>query len=278
MGDWHKATGSDWYMKELKHYLKVYKRIMEIAAQLLVEWRSGFLIWSIVHAVELAINLGFFAVILQRTPIVGGWDIYQLAILMGYMEMLIALGGLTFYPMMYNFGEDIRNGDFDLKLCKPMDIQFIASFPWTDVSDLFSLVTGLFMITFGLVHVQSPHLITDVALFIVLLVSSMIILYSMIILLLTLSFKVTQLESISNLYWTMTWMGKYPVSVYKGLTHFIFMFVIPVGLVASVPARTLAGYWEPKYIISSLLMAPVLFLVSRRVFLDNIRHYTSASS
>jgi ABC-2 type transport system permease protein len=265
-------------MTQFIRYLKVYKRILGIATMLLVEWRASFIIWTIIHVGELAINLTFFQIILSRTSLVGGWGIYEIAILLGYMELLLGLGGQTFYPMMSEFGEQIRTGKLDEKLVKPLDIQFLVSFPWTDVSDIFSIVTGIFMMTYGVSHLAVGNLALAILTFIPQLVISMIILYSMILMLLTISFITTKFDSVGDLYWTIISIGRYPVSLYKGLFHAFLMFVLPIGLVTSVPARTLAGFFEPGYFVYSIFLAVFLFFISRKIFLANIRHYTSASS
>lgn len=278
LGKRYETVRSDRYMKKLTRYLKVYKRILEIAVMLLIEWRVGFVIWTLVHAIELAINIAFFKIVLTRTQLIGGWGIYEIVILLGYMEFILGLGGQTFYPMMYEFGEKIRSGELDFKLTKPLDIQFLISFPWTDVSDIFSLVTGTIMMWYGVSHLHIQNIPFYLTVFFILLCSSMVILYSVILLLLTISFKTTKFDSIGNLYWTTVWIGKYPVSVFKGVFHSIFMFIIPIGLVSSVPAQVLAGVLDLRYLADSLFLATCLFFISRKVFLNNIKVYSSASS
>lgn len=278
MGKGHETIGGDWGMKHVTRYLRVYKRILEIAAMLLIEWRVAFVMWTVVHFIELAINLAFFQIILSRTQLIGGWGIYQIVILLGYMELLLGIGGQTFYPMMYEFGEKIRSGELDFKLLKPLDIQFLVSFPWTDVSDIFSLVTGSFMMWFGISHLHVQNFPLYFLLFVILFISSLVILYSIILLLLTICFKTTKFDSVSNLYWTTIWVGRYPISVFKGVFHTFLMFIVPVGLATSVPAQALAGVFNPAYTLYSIFLAVALFIISRKVFLSNIKNYSSASS
>jgi ABC-2 type transport system permease protein len=243
----------------------------------LITWRAHLAIWTFVHAFELLINIVFFSAVYLRTNTIGGWNIYEVVILLGYMELLLGLGSLTFFPMMYDLDSVIRRGDLERKLVTPLDIQFVMSFPWIDTSDIFSLITGTLLMVYGVIKLHPMMLAFNILAFIILLVSSELIIYSIIVLLASAVFKVTRLK-IDSLFWSVLFIGKIPITAFKGATYFILMFIVPIGLVTAVPARTLAGVFDPVYFGLSVVFAVVLFTLSRKLFLHNVRNYSGVGS
>lgn len=265
-------------MTGIVRYLKLYFSIFGRSVSLLLVSRLSFGVWSVVHILGLLINFLFFNIIYLKAGTLGGWNIFEVVILLGYMELVMGLGGLTFYPMMYDFSQMIRKGDLDWKLMRPVDVQFLISFPWLDISDVLSIVSGIIVMGIGLYNLHPEFLAVNVIVFIFLLILSMTVLYSFVLLLLTLAFYTTRLVSVDSLYGSIQWLGRYPESIFKGVAHFIIMFVVPVGLVSSVPAQALVGVFNPLYIAYLAVLAIALFVISRKVFLGQIKNYSSASS
>lgn len=264
-------------MKTLIHYFRVYLCIFRNSLMIVISGRADFFLWTLVHIFELYINIQFFQIIFLRTASIGGWNIYQVLVLLGFMELTIALGSLTFYPMMYRFAKMIRQGELDWKLVKPIDVQFLVSIPWVDISDSMSIVTGTILMGYGLSHLTTLFL-PNIFVFLLDLFLVMMIMYSFIVLMLCLAFKSPNISYIEYFFWNIQWLGRYPATVFKGAVHFIFMFIVPVGLISTVPVQTLFGQFNLTHFLITLFYAVVLFILSRKVFLGNLKNYTSASS
>ncbi len=264
-------------MKTFIHYFRVYLFIFRNSLMIILNDRFDFFLWTLVHVFELFINISFFRIIFLRTSSIGGWNIYQVLVLLGFMELTLALGGLTFYPMMYRFAKMIRQGELDWKLVKPIDTQFLVSVPWIDISDSMSLLTGTLLMAYGASHLVAFSAL-NIILFISTLFLAMTIMYSAVVLMLCLAFKSTNVNYIEYFYWNIQWLGRYPATVFKGAFHFAFMFVIPVGLISTVPAQTLFGQFNPTYFLVAAVYAVTLFVLSRRLFQENLKTYSSASS
>lgn len=265
-------------MKRVLTYLKVYLRIFAASIMMVSTYNVDFLFWTVVHALELVITIVFFNAIFLRTPVVGEWNIYQVIVLVGYINLLMGFGGLTFFPMMYEFKDVVRKGELDWKITKPIDVQFLVSFPWIDVWDFVFIPQGLLAMGYGLSRLGGFHFINHGLPFVVLTACSMVIIYSLATMGLSLVFRYVRLETVDHLIWTMLHLGKYPVSVFKGISYFILMFIIPIGLIATVPVKAIVGLLEGKDLLISLVFAASLFFLSRKIFFSNLRYYTSASS
>lgn len=265
-------------MRRLRTYLRVYLTILEDSIMMIATYRVDFFVWAIVNILELVISIVFFQAIYLRTPLIGDWNIYQVLVLLGYVNLLMGLGGLTFFPMMYEFSEMVRTGDLDRKITKPIDTQFLASFPWIDVWDFVYIPMGLLVMVYGLNKLGGVPLLGGLLAFLILVFTSLLIMYSFLLLALSLVFKSTKLEAVDHLFWTIIQLGKYPITVFKGISYFILMFIVPIGLITTVPVRFLIGIINPKDFFISIVFTVFFFALSRKIFLLNLKNYTSASS
>jgi ABC-2 type transport system permease protein len=73
-------------------------------------------------------------------------------------------------------------------------------------------------------------------------------------------------------------MARYPVSLYPGWLRLILTWVVPVGLMTTIPAQALAGTLSTGSLVGSLVLAVVLFLGASLLFRVGLRRYASASS
>ncbi len=241
----------------------------------LLVWRASFLVWSGVHLFGLITSIIFFKIIYLHVNTIGSWTQYEVLALVGFMELTFAIGELTFFPMCWEFGDVIRKGDLDRKLTKPLDIQFQVSIPYCDLTDALSLVTGFVVLFYAAAHL--PISLASVSIFVIMLISSMLLTYSLLILFASLVFYTTTLE-LENMFWTFRNLGAYPVSVYKEPFRFLLTFILPIGLMFSFPIRVLVGEIDYLIMVYILILTIFLFLLSRKVFMKSLRNYSSASS
>lgn len=73
-------------------------------------------------------------------------------------------------------------------------------------------------------------------------------------------------------------MARYPTSMYPGWLRLILTWIIPVGIMTTVPAQALSGNLSPVMLIGSLALAIGLFMGSSTLFHIGLRRYASASS
>ena len=72
-----------------------------------------------------------------------------------------------------------------------------------------------------------------------------------------------------------------PDSIYSGFIRKILFTILPMALVASVPARLLLNgltYQNQKYLICQVIVVIVLFLISRLIWTIGLKRYESAQS
>jgi ABC-2 type transport system permease protein len=73
-------------------------------------------------------------------------------------------------------------------------------------------------------------------------------------------------------------MARYPVGLYPGWLRLVLTWVIPVGIMTTVPAQALTGALSPGLLIGSVALAVGFLVAASVLFRTGLRRYASASS
>lgn len=264
-------------MKILR-YLKIYFLILKIGFMREAAYRTSFLLWALIHILSLATNIVFFSIVYAHIPIVNGWDLNRTLVILGTSHLIIGIGSATYFCFMYGFSDMVRSGNLDFRLSKPIDIQFLVSLREADIEDFINIPSSIILLVIAISRLNISNLLLNILGFSILVISSHIILYSITLMIQSLAFKAVKVGFAEWLTWHIVQLGQYPIRIFKGLAQIIFMLVIPVGLITTIPAEVLMGIFDWKWIVTSLILAISLFIISRKVFLLGLRSYSGASS
>ena len=261
-------------MKYLKLYFLTLKmNIMDMAIN-----RGNFAVWVLVHVSSFIVNILFFEIIYSQIKSINGWNYYQTLIVLGVSSIITGLGSGTFFPFFWGFGRQIRHGDFDMKLIKPVDIQFQSAFHWIDLEDVIQLPLGIILIIYCLQRLIFSPGILSIFLFVILIINTMVILFSLVSLILSMAFKFVRVDASVHFFWSIVNISHYPAKAIRSTSILVLTLLVPLALLTSVPAEVIFGRIEWSWVSGSLISGFVLFFFSRWVFLRSVRNYTSASS
>jgi len=240
--------------------------------------KENFFTWIAVHSISLLTLIIFFKLVYANVTQINGWSQYQSLLVLGTGTLITGLGSLTFFSFMYGFSREIEKGEFDFKLAKPLNILFQSAFRWVDIEDLVVVPNALLLIIYAVWKLQPQNLLLNIFGYLVLLTSSMLFLFSILTLIQSLAFKFIKINSVTDFYWSIVNITKYPVKAIKNVSQIALYALVPLAIISSVPSEVLMGKWEPAWIIGSLSLAIISFIISRHVFMSSLRHYSSASS
>ena len=174
----------------------------------------------------------------------------------------------------------IRTGRLDLMLLLPVDSQFAVSTRKFGLDNMVNALVGVAIVVFSLwklAIVPQPH---QVALFTVGIALAVGVHYSVMFGLATGAIWIMRAQGLIYGYFNVFNIARYPASVFRGAFKFIFSFIIPVILVANVPAQALARALESPWAGLAQLAGATVFVVAatRGFWHFALRRYSSASS
>ncbi len=73
-------------------------------------------------------------------------------------------------------------------------------------------------------------------------------------------------------------LARYPVGLYPGWTRFLLTWIIPVGIMTTIPAQALSGNLSITTLLGAVILALALLTGATIIFQVGLRRYTSASS
>ena len=262
------------------HHLRLVRRFARASAQNELAYRANFWL-SLFHSLlNLATGVLGVLVIFSQIETIRGWNLPSTLALLGVYLTLSALRGLFIGPSleaMAGMDGEIWNGQFDFTLLRPVNAQFLVSVRRWQPFALVDLALGLGVLAVAVAQLGQALTPLRLATFLLTLLIGVAILYAIL-----LAFSALTLWNPGFLF---TWvfdglfsMARYPVGLYPGWLRLVLTWIVPVGLMTTVPAQALTGALSGLALAAALVAALALFAASSLLFHLGLRRYASASS
>lgn len=261
--------------------LKKYSSLLLIFAryQLLrdLQFKSSFIIRVLVNLAEFSFMLIFFSVIYGSGLVVPGWTLPETFILLSAYQLVNAIFSL-FFAGVGNLSYLVEQGELDLLLTKPVDTQFFVSLRKINYESIFGLVLAVILLLSSAQKIALAFSPKKVVVFALLILSGVLLKYALGFLLMSFSLMLTRVDALYYIFLNFFTISQYPADIFGRLSKVVFSTIIPVIVVANIPAAVLLGGWNWRGIALSLGVATVFLTISRLTWLTLLGKYTSASS
>ncbi len=260
----------------MRRYLRVYRSFAASSISREIEFKANFfakigqnLVW-----------LGFFMVVLLvvygRTGSVAGWTKGEAVTLSATVFLMGALSTGLFFSLT-EIPEQVRRGTLDFVLTRPLDSQF-----WVSLRRLAPEQAGVALVGFGMVLVglRTDHLAPTTlqwGAWSVLVLCALAIFYSFNLCLMTTGVWFVRVDNLFILSETTQQVARYPLDIYGASMARFLTFVVPLGVLGTVPARALVRGVDVVTLLSSVARAVAALVLSRTFWRFALRSYGSAS-
>jgi ABC-2 type transport system permease protein len=264
----------------LRRYAEIYTIMVRNSLIRDMSFKANFLLWLAVELLWFFGQIVFIEVIFQFTDSIGGWTKWEMVLLIGTHQIISQFFQALFFSNLTNIPELVRTGKMDFLLMLPVDAQFAASVKQFGLDSLVNVLVGLAFVLTALWKLAVVPSAAQIVLYVVCIVCGVVVHYGVMLGLAACSFWIVRAEGLIHGYFSLLAIGRYPDVIYTGLFKFVFSWVLPVILVANVPARVLVKFAEsPGTSVLQLLAVTILLLVvTRAVWMAAVRSYGSASS
>jgi ABC-2 type transport system permease protein len=113
--------------------------------------------------------------------------------------------------------------------------------------------------------------------FVLLVVFSIVIIYSSWMLIMTLTIWFPKLSNLSDLLFQVNQISKFPQEIYKGASNYLLFVLFPLTVIVVTPAKQVLHKAQVGDILLLIIFAISLFSLSRFFWRFALRFYTSAS-
>lgn len=177
---------------------------------------------------------------------------------------------------VYRFRPLVVSGGFDLVLTKPISPLFRSLMGGADVLDLIT-IPPLIIAVYLIGRTLNPSIL-NTTYYILLIANGFLIATAFHIAVLALGIVTLEIDHTVMIYRDLTSLGRFPVDIYKEPLKGILTYLVPVGIMVTLPAKALMGLVSLNGVVLSLLLGVVAVSLSIRLWNFALTKYTSASS
>lgn len=217
----------------------------------------GVILFSVGKLIRFSMFFLFVYYLVSRTNLLAGYTLNQTIIFYLTYNIIDSLAQLLFREV-YRFRPLVVSGELDSILLKPYHPFLRILIGGVDILDLG--ISVIYILIVGFFIAQLPAIsLAAVMLYVALVVNALIIATGFHIAVLALGILSTEVDHTIMIYRDLTKMGSFPVDIYKQPIQFIFTFIIPIGIMLTIPVKGLLGSLTTQiYLISFITAAAIL--------------------
>jgi ABC-2 type transport system permease protein len=176
----------------------------------------------------------------------------------------------------YSFRNLVVSGDLDLILVKPTNTLFRVLMGNPDVIDLVTIPPIVILIY--LIGSRLDPSSAQIIIYILLVINGLVISTAFHIAVLALGILTFEIDHTIMIYRDLVNLGKLPIDIYKQPLQGLLTYLVPVGIMITLPAKALMDLVSPTGVITSLIVGIIVFIISLRFWNFSVIKYASASS
>src|SRR4051794_21936376 len=264
----------------MRRYMEIYGIVLRNSLIREMSFKANFLLWMIVELLWFCGQIVFFSIIFGNVDHIGDWTKWEVVLLIGTHQMISQLFQAFFFVNVANIPELVRTGRLDSLLVLPIDSQFAVSTKQFGLDSIVNAALGGVVVCVALSRLRIIPNSTSILLYVIALGFGVAVHYSIMLGLAAVSFWIIRAQGLVYGYFNFLNIARYPDVIFPWLFRIVFGWIIPVVIIANIPARLLIkSLGQPFPLMLHLVIASTIVFWLSRVFWNfALRHYSSASS
>lgn len=261
---------------DIKRYFKVLKRIFINTIKADTSFRANFFLNVLQGVIQLVVLIVFFDAIYGNRQI-GSWS---------FNDSLLLIATNQFINAVYNFlftgvgsiPDYVESGKLDTVLLKPVSPRFLISIANLNIDAVLTAILALPVFVYVLSTGTIKVTLINTLLYLLFIFIGVAIKYFFAFSLMSLSLWIVKAYALHSIFGEFFNLTVYPESIYKGIVRILFSLIVPIMIIANLPAMVFMGNFNSTYIVYSLVAVGLFWLLSNIAWRQGLKHYTSANS
>src|SRR6201995_2464158 len=264
----------------MRRYIEIYSIMMRNSLIRELSFKANFLLWMLVEVLWFCGQIVFFSIIFGNVDRIGDWSKWEVVLLVGTHQIIAQIFQAFFFVNIANIPELVRTGKLDSVLVLPIDSQFAVSSKQFELDSIVNAIVGAAIVILSLSNLHLVPTPISIVLYASALVFGIAVHYSIMLSLAAVSFWIVRAQGLVYGYFNFLNIARYPDVIFPKIFQVIFGWIIPVIIIANIPARLLIKpLGQPIVLMAHLAIASfIVFFLSRFFWRFALRHYSSASS
>ncbi len=261
----------------MKKILQLYAAFFKASLVADMEFRLNFVLLMIAEFVWYFTQIVLYEVIFRHTSFIGDWRLEQMRVFIFLALFVDSIYMILWDSNFVKFNDDVRKGNLDLLLTKPINSMFMLSSQRLSTTHF----PCFFITAAGLIWAcqQIPGFQWLNFLWLILLVpSGLSVIFCGRFALNATAILFTRADFLQYIWYSLFRLGLRPDAIYAGILRFVLIFFLPFAMIASVPARFLLEPVNWGLVIWAIVMPVLLFYGLSKYWNFCLKNYSSASS
>src|SRR5512138_33845 len=246
--------------------LKLLSAFFKVNVQMSLAYRADTLVNILLNIMWLGWELLSLKIIFSNTETIAGWSFGELIALLGVFRLVHTLMAAIIWPNTERFNQSIRDGSMDYNLLQPVSSMFLVTFSRITVWRAWDLILAIVLIVVGVNLSGGTTTPLDILAFILLTFSGAVVIYSLWIVLIGLTFWFTKFDNNVTILHALLDAGRYPVTVYPAWLQILVTFIVPIAVATTVPLQALRGDLDIARALMFFAIGIASFLIASQVW------------
>ncbi len=262
----------------MKKYWRIYKIFFANSLSFEAQYRKHTFFHLITSVIYISVVFLTIHILFQYADTIGNWSKGEVFLLSTIWIIVDEIVILLFEANIKSIPDRVTDGEMDLYLTKPVNSLFLLSGQTLYLNTVYKILMDIGILAFIISYFDISLTFIGIATSLFLILCALVVIYSVLVLLNTLSFWFYRIDNINNLWFGFYDFGRYPIHILPKAMRIIFLTAIPIVYTAYFPTMALTGklsWWILAFVpIFSFLM----LLAAIKFWKYALKHYTSASS
>src|SRR3954451_7515036 len=223
----------------MRRYIEIYSIMLRNSLIRDLSFKANFLLWMVVEILWFCGQIVFFSIIFGNVDHIGDWSKWEVVLLVGTHQIIAQLFQAFFFVNVANIPELVRTGKLDSLLVLPIDSQFAVSTKQFGLDSIVNAIVGAVVVCVSLSKLGVVPTASSIILYIVALGFGVAVHYSIMLSLAAVSFWIVRAQGLVYGYYNFLNIARCPDVIGPSLFRFVCGWIIPVVIVANIPARLL---------------------------------------
>jgi ABC-2 type transport system permease protein len=260
----------------MKKTIKVFLKLIDMNIKTVLTYRASLLVSLISNALFVLAYIVFIEVLFLHIPKLGSLGKGETLMVMAFFYLFHNIMDMIYRDNFERFSEDTRRGLLDNWITKPVPSRLMTFCHTMRFDYLPALIITGMQFWYASQWIQKP---IETSFFIAGLAVTFIsvwLMFQIFSIIATWTFWIEKNDTLWNISWNMMQMGRYPESMYTGLAKKILTSIIPLALIANIPAEIALKTVSSESILLFTIVSVVMYGISIIFWNMGIKRYASA--
>jgi ABC-2 type transport system permease protein len=263
----------------MKRNLRFILMLLKMKLSRMMMYRLSFFGGTLVDGSLFILWLLMFNVIYSQVDSIGGWSKGQGIIFLGTFSLLNAINMTIYFFGVAGIPNKIKTGALDHYLTKPINPLLRITFENINLGSAPLIFLSIGIIAYGLSLEGTVIHGGTLLLYILFIILMAILYYDMEVIIRTIPFFVISANSIERLEAAaLDLCMRVPGVLFKGGFKILFYFILPYGIMATIPTQIITNSISGLMIAASVLVVILFTILTQWFWRFGLKNYKSASS